>query len=160
MIPERKNVGQRGRIRCKKLSAWYSCVEIFTISEKFPLQAAGRFVEQYDRRETRYLTTLQNKKRAMDITNFSPIPSSQNIQGLHRASSRQSAESVRQTPLRDTVSFSEEALRLSDVAQTNAGSTKIRFDLVNRIKSEIAAGTYDTPDKMDIAIERMANRIF
>jgi len=96
----------------------------------------------------------------MEITNFSPIQSSQNIQGLHRASLGQSAESVRQTPLKDTVSFSAEALRLSDIAQTNAGSTKMRFDLVNRIKSEIAAGTYDTPEKMDIAMERMANRIF
>lgn len=96
----------------------------------------------------------------MEITNFSPIQSSQNIQGLHRAFSGQSAESVRQTSLRDTVSFSEEALRLSDATQTNAGSTKIRFDLVNRVKAEIAAGTYDTPDKMDAAIERMANRIF
>jgi len=96
----------------------------------------------------------------MEITNFSPIQSSQNIQGLHRASAGQSTESVRQTLLKDTVSFSEEALRLSDVAQTSAGSTKIRFDLVNRIKAEIAAGTYDTPDKMDIAMERMASRIF
>jgi anti-sigma28 factor (negative regulator of flagellin synthesis) len=96
----------------------------------------------------------------MEITNFSPIQSSHNIQGLHRTSGGQGVESVRQTPVKDIVSFSEEALRLSDVAQTNAGSTKIRFDLVNRIKAEIAAGTYDTPEKMDIAIDRMASRIF
>jgi len=96
----------------------------------------------------------------MEITNFAPIQSSQNIQGLHRAPVGQGGESVRQTSLKDTLSFSEEALRLSDVAQTNAGSTKIRFDLVNRIKAEIAAGTYDTPEKMDIALDRMASRIF
>lgn len=101
----------------------------------------------------------------MEIINFAPIQSSQNIQSLHRASAGQGGESVRQTSLKDTVlkdtvSFSEEALRLSDVAQASAGSTKIRFDLVNRIKAEIAAGTYDTPEKMDIAIDRMASRIF
>ena len=96
----------------------------------------------------------------MNITNYTPIQSSQNIQGLHRASAGQGSESIRQTPLKDTISFSEESLRLSDVAQTNAGSTKIRFDLVNRIKAEIAAGTYDTQDKMDIAIDRMASRVF
>jgi anti-sigma28 factor (negative regulator of flagellin synthesis) len=95
----------------------------------------------------------------MNITNYTPIQSSQNIQGLHRASVGQGSEPVRQTS-KDTISFSEESLRLSDITQTNSGSTKIRFDLVNRIKAEIAAGTYDTPDKMDVAIDRMASRIF
>ena len=98
----------------------------------------------------------------MTITNFSPIHSTQGVQGLHRVPAGQgSAEATRQaSPLKDTASFSEESLRLSDAAKTDAGSMKIRFDLVNRIKAEIAAGTYDSPEKMDIAIERMASRIF
>jgi anti-sigma28 factor (negative regulator of flagellin synthesis) len=117
----------------------------------------------------RYLTfnyatkaRYKNKERAMNITNSSHIQSFQNIQGLHQASAgKGSLESIKTTvPQKDTVSFSEEALRLSDVAKTNPESTKIRFDLVNRVKSEIAAGTYDTPDKMDTALERMASRIF
>jgi anti-sigma28 factor (negative regulator of flagellin synthesis) len=97
----------------------------------------------------------------MDITNLSHIQLSQNMQGLHRASAGQSnVEPIHSTEsLKDSVSFSEEALRLSEVTTTNTDTTKIRFDLVNRIKAEIAAGTYDTPEKMDIAIERMANRI-
>jgi anti-sigma28 factor (negative regulator of flagellin synthesis) len=61
---------------------------------------------------------------------------------------------------KDTVAFSAEGFRMSTAARANAESSKIRYDLVNRIKAEIAAGTYDTPDKMDIAIDRMANRIF
>lgn len=98
----------------------------------------------------------------MTITNFSPIHSSQPVQGLQRIPVGQNnAESVGQTvPLKDTASFSEESLRLSDVAKTDAGSPKIRFDLVNRVRAEIAAGTYDSPERMDIAIERMASRIF
>jgi anti-sigma28 factor (negative regulator of flagellin synthesis) len=98
----------------------------------------------------------------MNITNSTHIQSSQNIQGLHRASAgKGNLESVHQAASpRDTISFSEEALRLNDVTKTNTESTKIRFDLVNRIKSEIAAGTYDTPEKMDIALERMASRIY
>ena len=96
----------------------------------------------------------------MEITNLLPIQLSQNIQGLHRSPVGQSVEPIRQTDaLKDSVSFSEEALRLSDVTTSNAESTRIRFDLVNRVKAEIAAGTYDTPEKMDIALERMANRI-
>jgi len=98
----------------------------------------------------------------MNIINSSNIPSFQNIQGLQRAQAGQGgAESVGAKPsIKDTVSFSDEALRLSDAGRANGESTRIRFDLVNRIKAEIAAGTYDTPDKMDIAIERMASRIF
>ncbi|MCL2005114.1 MAG: flagellar biosynthesis anti-sigma factor FlgM [Planctomycetaceae bacterium] len=97
----------------------------------------------------------------MTITNLSTVQSAQNVQSLHRHQAGPAGlEQKRPTAsLQDTVSFSEEALRLSDAAKTTE-STKIRFDLVNRIKAEIAAGTYDTPDKMDVAIERMASRIF
>jgi len=98
----------------------------------------------------------------MNITNFSNIPSSQSIQGLQRPSIEQGGvETIRSTASqRDSVSFSEEALRLSDTVKTNSDPSKIRFDLVNRIKAEISAGTYDTPEKMDIALERMVSRIF
>ena len=98
----------------------------------------------------------------MNIINSSNIQSSQNIQGLQRTlASKGGAESNQQTTsLRDTVSFSEESLRLSEATKTSAEPAKIRFDLVNRVKAEIAAGTYDTPERMDIALERMASRIF
>jgi len=100
----------------------------------------------------------------MNITNSPNIQSSQNIQGLQRALAgalSSGGESTHPTTsLKDTVSFSEEALRLSEATKTGTESPKIRFELVNRIKAEIAAGTYDTPEKMDIALERMANRIF
>ena len=98
----------------------------------------------------------------MTITNLSHIQSSSNIQGLNRTPvEKVNIESARQTSvMKDSVSFSEEALRLSDVAKTSSESARIRFDLVNRVKAEIAAGTYDTPEKMDIALDRMASRIF
>jgi negative regulator of flagellin synthesis FlgM len=96
----------------------------------------------------------------MNISNLSHIQLPQNIQGLQRAAEQGNTEHARQaTTLKDSISFSEEALRLSDTSQTSADSPKIRFDLVNRIKAEIAAGTYDTPEKMDIALERMVSRI-
>ena len=58
----------------------------------------------------------------------------------------------------DSVHFSEAARSASLEALGDSSSAGVRFDLVNRIKREIAAGTYDTPDKMDIAIDRlMAN---
>lgn len=36
---------------------------------------------------------------------------------------------------------------------------KIRVDLVNRVKAEIAAGTYDTADKFHEALERLLERM-
>ena len=96
----------------------------------------------------------------MEITSFSHIQSVQNVQGLKRVPAEQSNTGSTTAALKDSVSFSEESLRLSDLSRANTESSKIRFDLVNRIKSEIAAGSYDTPEKMDIALERMASRIF
>lgn len=36
---------------------------------------------------------------------------------------------------------------------------KIRVDLVNRVRAEIAAGTYDTADKFHAALERLLERM-
>jgi len=35
----------------------------------------------------------------------------------------------------------------------------IRHDVVSRIRSEIAAGTYETPEKLDAALERLIDEI-
>jgi len=35
------------------------------------------------------------------------------------------------------------------------GPRKIRTELVERVRGEIAAGSYDTPDKFQAALERM-----
>ncbi|GHT20655.1 hypothetical protein FACS189419_00110 [Planctomycetales bacterium] len=97
------------------------------------------------------------------ISNASFAASAQNIQGLTQTASERNISEITNKPLpiKDSVSFSQEALKLSGTAQTETSApSKIRFELVNKIKAEIAAGTYDTPDKMDIAVERMASKIF
>jgi hypothetical protein len=35
----------------------------------------------------------------------------------------------------------------------------IRWDLVERVRREIAAGIYETPEKMDIALKRFQERM-
>jgi negative regulator of flagellin synthesis FlgM len=35
----------------------------------------------------------------------------------------------------------------------------IRHDVVNRVRSEIAAGTYETPEKLDAALDRLIDEI-
>jgi negative regulator of flagellin synthesis FlgM len=47
----------------------------------------------------------------------------------------------------------------AQAASRAAESGKIRHDLVNLIRGQIANGTYDTPEKMDIALERLLDEI-
>jgi negative regulator of flagellin synthesis FlgM len=40
-----------------------------------------------------------------------------------------------------------------------AEGSPVRHDLVNLIRRQIAAGTYDTPEKMDVAMNRLLDEI-
>jgi hypothetical protein len=35
----------------------------------------------------------------------------------------------------------------------------VRYDLVARVRQEIQAGTYDTPEKLEAALDRLAARL-
>jgi hypothetical protein len=43
--------------------------------------------------------------------------------------------------------------------ETLAMDAPIRADLVERVRREIAEGTYDTPEKWEIALDRLLNRL-
>ena len=45
------------------------------------------------------------------------------------------------------------------VVETLDADADIRHDLVERVRGEIAAGVYDTPEKMDIAMDRLLRRL-
>ncbi len=51
----------------------------------------------------------------------------------------------------DTVEISQQAR----IAAKLASIPDVRGDLVSRVKGEIKAGTYDTPDKMDEALKNL-----
>jgi negative regulator of flagellin synthesis FlgM len=67
-------------------------------------------------------------------------------QAVPAAPGTSSADSV------DISAAAEAAIRASE-------SGEIRHQLVNQIRSQIAAGTYETPAKLDAAIERLLNEI-
>lgn len=100
----------------------------------------------------------------MEIGSTLAVHGTHNMAGAHRAASTSTPRETmapRETvsipfPTRDEVTLSPEAL-LSQAAgaETTSPSGPIRFDLVNRIRAEIAAGTYDTPDKLSSALDRM-----
>jgi len=39
------------------------------------------------------------------------------------------------------------------------GAADIRFDKVNAIRAAIADGSYETPEKLDLALERLLDRL-
>lgn len=55
----------------------------------------------------------------------------------------------------DRVEISAAAQEASQAAEAGG----IRHDLVNSIRNQIAAGTYETPEKMDAALTRLLDEI-
>ena len=47
----------------------------------------------------------------------------------------------------------------AEAAVRAAESGEVRHELVNQIRDQIAAGTYETPEKLDIALDRLLDEI-
>lgn len=72
------------------------------------------------------------------------------LQAPHRPQGSTASAASSLQPV-DQLDLSREAQELSQARE----SSGIRQDLVNRVRGEIAAGTYDTDEKLDLALERM-----
>ncbi len=56
-----------------------------------------------------------------------------------------------------------DVIEISDVAKLAAKISElppVRMELVERVKAEIVAGTYETPEKMNIAADRIMDELF
>lgn len=96
----------------------------------------------------------------MDISNSQYTHKAHSVSAPHfRGTALKSlpeAGQTTQTTLRDEVNLSAEAQKLSETAPTESTSSAApRLDLINRIRSEILAGTYETPEKLDAALDKM-----
>ena len=58
-------------------------------------------------------------------------------------------------PIQDEVSISDAARLAEQVRQM----PEIRQELVDRIRAQIASGSYETPEKLDLAVERLLDEI-
>jgi len=79
------------------------------------------------------------------------------VSGPH-ATKLQPTSSVQQAsakPAKDEVTLSSTAQQVNQASENTEMNGEIRFDLVNRIRSEIQAGTYETPEKLDSALEKL-----
>jgi len=91
----------------------------------------------------------------MQIHGPSNVSGAQPINTQHRLHSAQpAAPKPHMTPV-DQLDISHEA----DMVSRARDVPDIRHDLVNRIKSEIEAGTYETEEKLDIAVGRLLDEL-
>jgi len=100
----------------------------------------------------------------MDIFGTHIIHGSQGITAPHQAGMFKKANTTEVKPgvvSRDEVEISSKAQRMTESREVagTMDNSDIRLDLVNRIRAEIANGTYETPEKLEIAMERLLNRI-
>lgn len=89
----------------------------------------------------------------MYVSGISSATSSQSVGGLtgvDQAGAVKAASSREIGEIRDTVAVSVDAVEL------NAG---MRMDRVNEIRSAIANGSYETPEKLEIALDRLLQSI-
>lgn len=90
----------------------------------------------------------------MQIYGPSQIHSSQAARGPHASRSVSTSSSARPSS-GDQVQISAAA----EAAVQAAESGEVRSDLVARVRGEIAAGTYETAEKLDAALERLLDQI-
>jgi negative regulator of flagellin synthesis FlgM len=65
-------------------------------------------------------------------------------------------------PSRTASSAGGDQLQISDAANAAARASElpaIRADLVARVRSEIASGTYETAAKLDVALDRLLDEV-
>jgi negative regulator of flagellin synthesis FlgM len=78
--------------------------------------------------------------------------------GVNAPHITQRGQAAQQTPMGRTVDRLDISAAAEAAAQV-AESGEIRQDLVNEIRAQIAAGTYETPGKLDAALERLLDEI-
>jgi negative regulator of flagellin synthesis FlgM len=88
----------------------------------------------------------------MQIYGANSLHGAQSLQGPHWNRPAAPAQGTQAT---DQVDISAAA----EAAMSAAEGGDFRADLVARIRSEIAAGTYETPDKVAVAVESLLDEM-
>ena len=91
----------------------------------------------------------------MQINGPSQVHGPQGLQGPHFSNR------AKNTPA-EGVSRPADQLDISPAAEAAAQAAEsepVRQDLVARVRSEIASGTYETPEKLDAAVDRLLDEL-
>jgi negative regulator of flagellin synthesis FlgM len=99
---------------------------------------------------------VANGSNIMQIYGPSHLHGPQSVSAPHAARPTQPAPAARPTiDTSDTLEISNEAAAASRLADL----PDIRHERVAAIKAQIAAGTYETPDKLDAALDALLDEI-
>jgi negative regulator of flagellin synthesis FlgM len=91
----------------------------------------------------------------MHIHGTTHVHGPQGINAPHTVHRSQNTQTARSAGAVDRLDISQAAAAASQAAE----SGQIRTALVNSIRAQIAAGTYDTPAKLEAALERMLDEL-
>jgi negative regulator of flagellin synthesis FlgM len=91
----------------------------------------------------------------MQIYGPSQLHGAQQISPPHTSRVAQSSATADAAPIQDEVNISD-AARIADASNQTSG---IRQDRVDAIRAQIANGTYETPEKLNTAMERLLDQI-
>jgi len=91
----------------------------------------------------------------MEIYGPHYVHGAQSIGPPHGVRLDQAARPSPAAPIQDELTISEAAEALERARQV----PEIRADLVARVRAEIAAGVYETPEKLEIALDRLLDEI-
>ncbi len=103
----------------------------------------------------------------MQIHGANQVHGAQSLSGPHFRRAAAAPTESTAGPQADRLEISaeaSEAARVAELADARAaehvkGPDGVRTGLVNRLKSEIAAGTYESADKLDAALDRLLDEI-
>ena len=91
----------------------------------------------------------------MQISGTNHVHGPHGINAPHMTQRGQAARSTDAPRGADRVEISPAAEAAAQANETGG----IRTELVNQIRAQIAAGTYETPDKMGVAVDRLLDEL-
>ena len=92
----------------------------------------------------------------MNIWGITSTHGSQSVNGVKGVEASKSTDTVANQGIseaKDTVALS------ADAVQAAGATSDIRLDKINSIRSAIADGSYETPEKLDAALDRLLDRL-
>jgi len=104
---------------------------------------------------------IVRREKKMQIYGPVSVHGAQPINAPHSARSSQPAQpAAGGGPIRDELSISD-AGRAAETQQSapTQPASDVGSDRVATIRAQIAAGTYETPDKLDLAVSRLLDQI-
>jgi negative regulator of flagellin synthesis FlgM len=91
----------------------------------------------------------------MQVFGPAHVHGAQPLNAPHTSRVSQTPASNSSSPIQDELSISDAARAVDQVGQV----PDMRMDRVEQIRTQIADGSYDTPDKLDIAVGRLLDEI-